>query len=99
MAAHQSDQGALEPERVSQVPARKRKGKGCGKPATEVPTVREVAEPVGNAPEPTGEQVAELGEVPELTHWQQEGCPTREEFCEAQKSCPTLEGLRRQAAG
>ncbi|KAJ1121077.1 hypothetical protein NDU88_009205 [Pleurodeles waltl] len=97
MAARQGDQETLEPERVAQVSVR-RKDKGSGKPASEVPTVQEEAEPEGEALEPTGEQVAELGEVPRLSKWQQEGGPTREAFCEAQKSCPTLEGLWHQAA-
>ncbi|KAJ1172354.1 hypothetical protein NDU88_004201 [Pleurodeles waltl] len=60
--------------------------------------VREEVEPEGDTPEPTGEQVAEVGEVPELSQWQQEGGPTREAFCAAQKTCPTLDGLRQQAA-
>ncbi|KAJ1199297.1 hypothetical protein NDU88_003134 [Pleurodeles waltl] len=98
MAANQGSQEPLEPETVAQGTAKKRKGRRRGKPAPEVPTVREEAEPEGDAPEPTGEQVAELGEVPELSQWQQEGGPTREVFCTAQKECPTLEGLRQQAA-
>ncbi|KAJ1115200.1 hypothetical protein NDU88_003426 [Pleurodeles waltl] len=98
MAANQGSQEPLEPETVAQGTAKKRKGRGRGKPAPEVPTVREEAEPEGDALEPTGEQVVELGEVPELSQWQQEGGPTREAFCIAQKECPTLEGLRQQAA-
>ncbi|KAJ1148848.1 hypothetical protein NDU88_001672 [Pleurodeles waltl] len=98
MAARQGNQEPLEPETVAQRTAKKRKGRGRGKPAPEVPTVREETEHEGDAPEPTGEQVAELGEVPELLQWQQEGGPTREAFCAAQKTCPTLEGLRQQAA-
>ncbi|KAJ1110260.1 hypothetical protein NDU88_007615 [Pleurodeles waltl] len=73
MAAHQGDQGVLDPKRVAQVPARKRKGKGNGESTPEVPTVQEEAEPEVDAPKPTGKQVAELWEVPKLTHWQQEG--------------------------
>ncbi|KAJ1081105.1 hypothetical protein NDU88_001289 [Pleurodeles waltl] len=86
VAARQSGQELLEPERVAQWTA------------PEVPTVREEEEPEGDAPEPTGEQVAELGEVPELSQWQQEGGPTREVFCAAQRTCPTLDGLRQQVA-
>ncbi|KAJ1206276.1 hypothetical protein NDU88_001685 [Pleurodeles waltl] len=97
MAANQGSQEPLKPETVAQGIAKKSKGRGHGKPAPEVPTVWEEAEPEGDAPEPTGEQVAELGEIPELSQWQQEGGPTREAFCTAQKECPTLEGLRRQA--
>ncbi|KAJ1127697.1 hypothetical protein NDU88_006090 [Pleurodeles waltl] len=98
MAARQGNQEPLEPETVGQGTEKKKKGRGCGKPAPEVPTVREEAEPEGDSQEPTGEQVAELGEVPDLSQWQQEGGPTREAFCAAQKSCPTLEGLRQQSA-
>ncbi|KAJ1107728.1 hypothetical protein NDU88_005117 [Pleurodeles waltl] len=76
MAANQGSQEPLEPETVAQGTAKKRKGRGCGKPAPEVPTVREEADP----------------------EWQQEGGPTREAFCTAQQECPTLEGLRQQAA-
>ncbi|KAJ1088359.1 hypothetical protein NDU88_001516 [Pleurodeles waltl] len=98
MAARQGNQEPLEPETVAQGTAKKRKGRGRGKPAPEVPTVREEVEPEGDAPEPIGKQVAELGEVPELSQWQQEGGPTREAFCAAQKTCPTLDGLQQQAA-
>ncbi|KAJ1099129.1 hypothetical protein NDU88_004233 [Pleurodeles waltl] len=98
MAARHGNQEPLEPETVAQGTAKKRKGRGRRKPAPKVPTVQEEAEPEGDTPEPTVEQVAELGEVPELLQWQQEGGPTREAFCAAQKSCPTLEGLWQQAA-
>ncbi|KAJ1144294.1 hypothetical protein NDU88_010594 [Pleurodeles waltl] len=98
MAARQRGQEPLEPETVAQGTAKKRRGSGHGKLAPEVPTVQEEAEPEGDAPEPTGEQVTELGEVTELSQWQQEGGPTREAFCAAQRTCPTLEGLQQQAA-
>ncbi|KAJ1219283.1 hypothetical protein NDU88_006852 [Pleurodeles waltl] len=71
MAACQGGQEPLEPETVAQGTPKKRKGRGHRKQAPEVPTVREEAEPEGDAPEPTGEQLAELGEVPELSRWQQ----------------------------
>ncbi|KAJ1127432.1 hypothetical protein NDU88_005834 [Pleurodeles waltl] len=61
MAARQGDQETLDSERVAQVSARRRKGKGHGKPTPEVPTVWEEAEPEGFSPEPKGEQVAVLG--------------------------------------
>ncbi|KAJ1218284.1 hypothetical protein NDU88_005867 [Pleurodeles waltl] len=96
MAARQGGQEPVEPETVAQGTTKKNKD---GKPAPEVPTVREEAEPEGDAPEPAGEQVAELGEVPELSQWQQEGGHTREAFGEAQMTCPTLEGLQQQATG
>ncbi|KAJ1139371.1 hypothetical protein NDU88_005745 [Pleurodeles waltl] len=98
LAARQGNQEPLEPETVAQGTAKKRKGRGRGKPAPEVLTVWEDAEPEGDTLEPTEEQVAELGEVPELSQCQQEGGPTREAFCAAQRTCPTLEGLRLQAA-
>ncbi|KAJ1193485.1 hypothetical protein NDU88_002782 [Pleurodeles waltl] len=66
MAARQGNQEPLEPETVAQGTAKKRKGRGCGKLTPDVPTVLEEAAPEGDAPEPTGEQVPELGEVPEL---------------------------------
>ncbi|KAJ1188673.1 hypothetical protein NDU88_005432 [Pleurodeles waltl] len=98
MAANLGSQEPLEPETVAQGTAKKRKGRGRRKQAPEVPAVWEEAESEGDAPEPTGEQLAELGEVPELSQWQQEGGPTREAFCTAQQECPTLEGLRQLAA-
>ncbi|KAJ1117511.1 hypothetical protein NDU88_005710 [Pleurodeles waltl] len=98
MEARQGNQEPLEPETVAQGTAKKRKGRGHGKLAPEVPTVWEEAMPEHDALEPTGEQVAELGEVPELLQWQQERGPTRETFCAAQTTCPTLEGLQQQVA-
>ncbi|KAJ1187594.1 hypothetical protein NDU88_004369 [Pleurodeles waltl] len=98
MAACQGGQEPLKPETVAQGTAKKRKGRGLQKPVPEFPTVWEEAEPEGDALELTGEQVAEMAEVPQLSQWQQEEGPTKEAFCEAQKMCPTLEGLRQQAA-
>ena len=49
MAACQGNQKDLEPETMAQVPAKKRKGKGRGKPAPDLPAVREEAEPEGDA--------------------------------------------------
>ncbi|KAJ1172933.1 hypothetical protein NDU88_004775 [Pleurodeles waltl] len=60
MAAKQGNQTDLEPETVAQMTA-KRKGKGCRKPAPEVPTVQKEADLEEDALAPTGEQVAELG--------------------------------------
>ncbi|KAJ1141845.1 hypothetical protein NDU88_008173 [Pleurodeles waltl] len=54
MAARQGNQEPLEPETVAQGTPKKRKGRGRGKPALDVPMVREEAEPENDAPEPTG---------------------------------------------
>ncbi|KAJ1129309.1 hypothetical protein NDU88_007680 [Pleurodeles waltl] len=96
MADREGSQGRLEPGTMAQRAA-KRRGKGRGKPVPEVPAVVDGA-PEEEAPEPTGEDIATLGDLPELAGWQVEGGPTREEFCKAQKECPTLEGLRKQAS-
>ncbi|KAJ1143845.1 hypothetical protein NDU88_010147 [Pleurodeles waltl] len=95
MADREGSQGHLEPGTMAQRAA-KRRDEGRGKPAPEVPTVADGA-PEEETPEPTGEDIATLGDLPELAGWQVEGGPTREEFCKAQKECPTLEGLRKQA--
>ncbi|KAJ1093869.1 hypothetical protein NDU88_006960 [Pleurodeles waltl] len=96
MAAREGSQGCLEPGTMAQTAAR-RKGKRRGKPASNAPTVVDTAPEEEEAPEPTGEDVPDLGNLPELAGWQVEGGPTRTEFCKAQKECPTLEGLRQQA--
>ncbi|KAJ1198142.1 hypothetical protein NDU88_001986 [Pleurodeles waltl] len=96
MAAQEGGQGHLEPGTMAQTVA-KRKGKRRGKPPSNVPTVVDRAPEEEEAPEPTGEDIADLGNLPELAGWQLEGGPTRAEFCKVQKKCPTLEGLRRQA--
>ena len=54
-----------------------------GKPALTVPPEVEEAEPEGPAPEPTDEDIAILGEIPQLSSWQAEGGPSREKFCKA----------------
>ncbi|KAJ1198964.1 hypothetical protein NDU88_002802 [Pleurodeles waltl] len=96
MADREGSQGRLEPGTMAQRIAKKR-GKGHGKPVPEVPAVVDrVSEE--EAPEPTGEDIATLGDLPELAGWQVEGGPTREEFCKAQKEWPTLEGMRKQAS-
>ncbi|KAJ1130022.1 hypothetical protein NDU88_008380 [Pleurodeles waltl] len=96
MADREGSQGCLEPGTMAQRTAKSR-GKGRGKPVPEVPAVADGA-PEEEAPEPAGEDIATLGDLPELAGWQVEGGPTREEFCKAQKECPTLEGLRKQAS-
>ncbi|KAJ1123211.1 hypothetical protein NDU88_001684 [Pleurodeles waltl] len=96
MADREGSQGHLEPGTMAQRTA-KRRGKGRGKPVPEVPAVVDwVLEE--EAPKPTGEDIATLGDLPELAGWQVEGGPTREEFYKAQKECPTLEGMRKQAS-
>ncbi|KAJ1216254.1 hypothetical protein NDU88_003858 [Pleurodeles waltl] len=92
MAAQKGSQGSLVPGTMAQTAAQ-RKGKGCGKPASDIPTVVDGV-PEEEAPEPTGEDIADLGNLPELAGRPVEGGKTREEFCKAQKECPTLEGLR-----
>ncbi|KAJ1130275.1 hypothetical protein NDU88_008629 [Pleurodeles waltl] len=62
MAAREGSQGRLEPGNMAQTAA-KRKGKRCGKPASDVPTVVDRA-PEEEAPEPTGEDIADLGNLP-----------------------------------
>ncbi|KAJ1187171.1 hypothetical protein NDU88_003950 [Pleurodeles waltl] len=96
MAAREGSQGRLEPGKMAQTAA-KRKGKRCGKPASNVPMVVDGVPEEEEAPEPTGEDIADLGKLPELAGWQVEGGPTRAEFCKVQKEGPTLEGLRQQA--
>ncbi|KAJ1210123.1 hypothetical protein NDU88_005491 [Pleurodeles waltl] len=96
MAAREGSQVRLEPGTMAQTAA-KRKGKRCGKPASNVPTVVDGAPEEEEAPEPTGEDIADLGNLPELAGWQVEGGPTRAEVCKTQKECPTLDGLRQQA--
>ena len=71
------------------------RGRGRGKPAPEIPAVEVDGVPEEEVPEPTEEDIATLGDLPELAGWQVEDGPTREEFCKAQKECPTLEGMRR----
>ena len=65
MAARQGDQKDVEPGTMALVPAKKRKDRGCRKSAPELPMVWEEAEPEGDAPEPTGEDIAALGTLPE----------------------------------
>ncbi|KAJ1099010.1 hypothetical protein NDU88_004114 [Pleurodeles waltl] len=77
--------------------ASQKEGKGHGKRASDIPMVVDVV-PEEEAPETTGEDIADVGNLPELADCQVEGGPTREEFCKAQKECPTLEGLRQQAS-
>ncbi|KAJ1103662.1 hypothetical protein NDU88_001083 [Pleurodeles waltl] len=95
-AAREGSQGRLEPGTMTQTAA-KRKGKRLRKPPSNVPTVVDGAPEEEEAPEPTGEYIADLGNLPEPAGWQVEGGPTRAEFCMVQKECPTLEGLRQQA--
>ncbi|KAJ1149007.1 hypothetical protein NDU88_001828 [Pleurodeles waltl] len=92
MAGREGSQGRLEPGTMAQTAA-KRKGKRRGKPASDVPTVVDGAPEEEEAPEPTGEDIDDLGNLPELAGWQGEGGPTMAEFCKAQKECPTLEDL------
>ncbi|KAJ1199304.1 hypothetical protein NDU88_003141 [Pleurodeles waltl] len=96
MAAGVGSQRHLEPGTMAQTTA-KRRGKRHGKLVPEVPAVIDGV-PEEEAPEPTGEDIATLGDLPELPGWQVEGGPTREEFCKAQKECPTLEDMRQQAS-
>ncbi|KAJ1097981.1 hypothetical protein NDU88_003097 [Pleurodeles waltl] len=96
MADRKGSQGCLEPGTMAQTTA-KRRGKGRGKPVPEVPAVVDGV-PEEEAPEPTGEDIGTLGDLPELAGWQVECGPTREEFCKAQKECPTLQGMRKQAS-
>ncbi|KAJ1164946.1 hypothetical protein NDU88_005378 [Pleurodeles waltl] len=96
MAARERSQGCLEPGTMAQRAA-KRKGKGCGKPVPDVPAVVDRVREE-EAPEPTGEDISALGNLPEFAGCQVEGGPTREDFFKEQKECPTLEGLRQQAA-
>ncbi|KAJ1174996.1 hypothetical protein NDU88_000287 [Pleurodeles waltl] len=67
------------------------RARGCGNPAPPVHVVVDVA-PEEEAPEPTGEDIAALGNLPELASSRVEGESTREEFCQEQKECPTLDG-------
>ncbi|KAJ1137627.1 hypothetical protein NDU88_004025 [Pleurodeles waltl] len=97
MAAQEGSQGHLELGRMA-LTAAKERGKGCGKPVPELPAVVDGV-PEEEAPEPTREDIAALGDLTDLAGWQVEGGPTREEFCKEQKECPTLEGLRQQGAG
>ncbi|KAJ1123235.1 hypothetical protein NDU88_001708 [Pleurodeles waltl] len=76
MATWEGSQGRLEPGKLAQTAA-KRKGKRRRKPASNVPTVVDEAPEEEEAPEPTGEDIADLGNLPELAGWQVEGGPTR----------------------
>ncbi|KAJ1217648.1 hypothetical protein NDU88_005241 [Pleurodeles waltl] len=69
MVAREGSQGRLEPGTMAQTAA-KRKGKMRGKPTSEVPTVVDGAPEEEEAPEPTGEDIADLGNLPELAGWQ-----------------------------
>ena len=62
MAAQEESKGSLEPETTAQTAAKSRR-KRPGKPALAVPPEVEEAEPEGPAPEPTGEDIAALGEI------------------------------------
>ncbi|KAJ1121899.1 hypothetical protein NDU88_000408 [Pleurodeles waltl] len=95
MAAWEGSQGHVEPGRMAQRAAKER-GNGCGKPVPEVSAVVGGV-PVEEAPEPNGEDIAALDDLPELACWQVEGGSTREEFCKAQGECPILVGLRQHA--
>ncbi|KAJ1140719.1 hypothetical protein NDU88_007064 [Pleurodeles waltl] len=64
MADREESQGRLEPGTMDQTTA-KRRGKGRGKPVPEIPAVVDGV-PEEEAPEPTGEDIAALGELPEL---------------------------------
>ncbi|KAJ1123517.1 hypothetical protein NDU88_001986 [Pleurodeles waltl] len=75
MAVRQGNQEPLEPETVAQGTAKKRKRRGRGKLAPGVSKVREEAEPEGDAPEPRGEQMAELGESPSCCSGSRKGGP------------------------
>ncbi|XP_069068400.1 unconventional myosin-XV [Pleurodeles waltl] len=72
--------------------------KGHRKPFPEIPAVEVDGVPEEEAPEPTGEDIVALGDLPELVGWKVEGGHTWEEFCKAQKECPILEGQRQQAS-
>ena len=93
MAARKWSHKDLEPKTVAQVPVRKRRDRGRGKPVLEVPTVREEADPEGDSPVPTGEDIFALGVLPELAEWRAAVAPSQAEFCKVQKECPTLEGI------
>ena len=75
MATQERSQGSLEkwPRQLL-----KTKGRGWGKSAPEIPIVGEEAD---TAPELTGEDIAALGDTPQLSGWQADGGPTREDFC------------------
>ncbi|KAJ1088550.1 hypothetical protein NDU88_001707 [Pleurodeles waltl] len=96
MATREGSQGHLEPGTIAHTAA-KRKGNGCGKPVPDVPAVVDGV-PEEEAVDPLEEDNAALGNLPEPFGCHVEGGLTREEFCKAQKECPTLEGLSRQAA-
>ncbi|KAJ1179816.1 hypothetical protein NDU88_005049 [Pleurodeles waltl] len=96
MAAWEGSQGHLKLETMAQTVAN-RKGKRHGKPTSDVPMVVDGVPVEEEFPEPTGEDIADLGNLPELSGWQVEGWSNRAEFCKAQKECPTLQGLRHQA--
>ena len=90
MAAQGKCQSDVEPGKMTQAAAHKKRGRRRGKPAPEIPTVREETDPEGATPEPTEEDIAALRDLPQLSGWQTEGGPNREEFCRAQKQCPPL---------
>ncbi|KAJ1210579.1 hypothetical protein NDU88_005941 [Pleurodeles waltl] len=95
MAARKGSQGHLEPGKIAHTAAQ-RKGKRHWKPTSDIPTMVDGV-PKEEVLKPTGEHIADLGNLPELTGWQVEGGPTREEFCKVQKECPIVEGLGQQA--
>ncbi|KAJ1216045.1 hypothetical protein NDU88_003651 [Pleurodeles waltl] len=69
MAAREGSHGRLEPGKMAQTAAQEG-GQGRGKPASNVPTVVDEVPEEEEAPEPTGEDIAALGNLPELAGWQ-----------------------------
>ena len=67
---------------MAQAAAKKKRGRGCGKPAPKIPTVGEQAEPDWASTEPTRDDIAALGHLPQLSGWQARMVPQGRSYAE-----------------
>ncbi|KAJ1117829.1 hypothetical protein NDU88_006025 [Pleurodeles waltl] len=96
-AAQQGSAGHLDPGTMGQASKKKRKGTGSGLPAPTSTEDQEESNPEGEDQTSEGGPLP-LQALPDLAELQGAGGPTREELCQGQRECPTLEGLRQTAA-
>ncbi|KAJ1167473.1 hypothetical protein NDU88_007864 [Pleurodeles waltl] len=96
-AAQQGNAGHLDPGTMGQASKKKRKGTGSGLPAPTSTEGQEESNPEGEDLNSEG-GTPSLQTLPDLAELQGAGGPTREDLCQGQRECPTLEGLRQTAA-
>ncbi|KAJ1130785.1 hypothetical protein NDU88_009132 [Pleurodeles waltl] len=96
-AAQQGNAGHLDPGTMGQASKKKRKSTGSGLPAPTSTEGQEESNPEGEDLNSEG-GTPSLQTLPDLAELQGAGGPTREDLCQGQRECPTLEGLRQTAA-